>query len=110
MVFFHAGPRGLRAILPPTETGARSSSSYGADRVCRRDRVYVTTDYPSAVGFASLVPGGGTVYEVDPVNPVHDPDCFVPGLSFEAERATIVRELRPKGKVLKMARKAMLAM
>lgn len=37
--FFHGGPRGLRQILPPSVTGARSCASYGAEaaRVCRRD-------------------------------------------------------------------------
>lgn len=106
--FFHGGPRGLRAILPPATTGARSCASYGAARVCRRDRVYVTTDYLSAVGVAAMVPNG-TVYEVEPVDPRPDPDCTFDGLSFEAERATIIREIRPTGKALKNARKAMLA-
>lgn len=108
MTYYHGGPRGLRQILPPDVTGARSCASYGAAGVCRRDRVYVTTDYLSAVGVAAMVPNG-TVYEVDPVDPRPDPDCLLDGLSFEAERAAIIREIRPAGKALKIARKAMLA-
>jgi hypothetical protein len=111
MTFYHAGPIGLREILPPSITGVPSTASYGADGVCRRDRVYVTTDLSCAVGFASLVPphGAGAVYEVEPVNPIADPDCSHPGLSFEAESARIIRRVPVPGKALKRARKIMVA-
>lgn len=109
--YYHAGPVGLREILPPNVTGAASSASYGAAGVCRRDRVYVTTDLLAAVGFASLVPprGDGAVYLVEPVNIAPDPDCNTPGLSFEAERARVIRRIRVSGKLLKQARKGMMA-
>lgn len=108
--YFHGGPRGLRVILPPVATGATSCASMmaAAARVCRRDKVYVTMDQLAALGFAAMVPNG-TVYEVYPVNPVHDPDCSEPELSYEADKALIIRELRPRGSDLKKARKAMLA-
>lgn len=110
-VYYHAGPVGLREILPPTETGAVSTASYGAGAVCRRDRVYVTTDLLAAVGFASLLPprGAGAVYEVAPLNPRPDPDCNMPGLSFEAERARVLGRVQVTGKMLKRARKWMTA-
>jgi rifampin ADP-ribosylating transferase len=109
--FYHAGPIGLREILSPSITGAPSTAAYGAAGICRRDRVYVTTDLACAVGFASLVPphGAGAVYEVEPVNPVSDPDCHMPGLSFEAESARIIRRVSVPGKALKQARKIMRA-
>ena len=111
MTDYHAGPVGLRAILPPSVTGAPSTASYGAAAICRRDRVYVTTDLMAAIAFASLVPphGAGAVYEVEPVNPVADPDCNLPGLSFEAESARIIRRVPVAGKALKQARKIMRA-
>lgn len=104
-VYYHAGPRGLREILPPIVTGAPSVASYGAG-VCRRDKVYVTTSLVAAIGIASLVPphGRGVVYEVDPLNPTPDPDCTLPGLSFEADRAKIIRAVSVRGKDLKRAR------
>lgn len=108
MSYFHGGPRGLKAILPPAQTGALSTASYGCAGVCRRDRVYVTTDFSAATMFASLVPNG-TVYEVEPQNLVHDPDCFVAGLSFEATEAGIIREHRIKGKDLRRARRLAVA-
>lgn len=105
-VFYHAGPRGLDVILPPSATGAASSASYGAAGVCRRDRIYVTTDLDCAVAFASAVPptGAGWVYVVNPVDPQPDPDCFEPDLSFEARSAAIISTIRPTGKQLKKGR------
>jgi hypothetical protein len=108
MTYYHAGPRGLSMILPPKVTGAASTASYGASAVCRRDRVYVTTDFSAAVIFASLLPNG-TVYEVEPVNALPDPDCTLPGLSFEAAAARIVREHRIRGKELRRVRRLAVA-
>jgi len=109
--YYHAGPRGLTVILPPAVTKTPSCASYGAGRVCRRDRVYVTTSLEAAIGFASLVPprGDGAVYEVVPVDPTPDPDCDMPGLSWEAVRADVVRLVPIPGKVLRKARKIMMA-
>ncbi len=111
VTFYHAGPVGIRKILPPSVTGAPSTAFYGAAAVCRRDRVYVTTDLMAAIGFASLVPphGAGAVYEVEPINPVADTDCNLPGLSFEAESARVIRRVPLAGKALKQARKIMRA-
>ena len=109
LTFYHAGPRGLTEIVPPSITGVRSCASFGAASVCRRDRVYVTTSIEAAIGFASLVPpdGRGAVYEVKPEGLAPDPDCTLPGLSFEATRAAIVRVIPVAGKVLRKARKIM---
>ena len=111
MTYYHAGPCGLTEILPPAITGAPSCASYGAPKVCDRASVYVTTSLSAAIGFASLVPphGRGVVYEVEPVNPRPDPDCSAPGLSFEADSATVIRRVFVPGKLLKQARKIMVA-
>jgi len=109
LTFYHGGPRGLRMILPPETTGARSIAAEINSRVCSRSRIYVTTDYAAAVMYASVVERG-TVYEVRPVGPIeHDPDCSTIGLSYQCLAAKITRELRPKGKHLKLARKAVAA-
>lgn len=92
--YFHGGPRGIwpRRILPPDVTGAPTTADYGADGVCRRDRVYVTTSYAAAAMFAALAPGGGAIYEVVPDGDVEpDPDCDAPDLSFACRSARIVR-------------------
>ena len=81
--FFHGGPRGLREVLPSSITGVPSTASYGAEGICRRDRVYVTTDLSAAIMFAAGNPfGAQAVYQVEPEGLEPDPDCRVPGLSF----------------------------
>jgi hypothetical protein len=105
--FYHGGPAGLSVILPPSITGTASSASFGAEGVCKRDRVYVTTSLAAAVGFASLCPpdGNGAVYEVRPADLSADPDCDMPGLSFEASSAQVLRRVPVSGKQLKKARR-----
>src|SRR4051794_27560013 len=44
--YYHGGSRGLKVgqfILPPSETGKESASDFGAEKVHRKDRVYVST-------------------------------------------------------------------
>lgn len=105
--YFHGGPRGLKMILPSSQTGAPSLASYGGEGICRRDAVYITTDPDAALIYAaghhSL---NGTVYEVEPVGELRpDPDCTLPGLAFEASSARVIREMRPRGKDLKKVRR-----
>lgn len=110
MRYFHGGQRGLRIgdfILPPTETKRLSTSDIIANRVHRRDRVYITPDMAAASLYASvqLVP---TVYEVIPEGELEpDPDCFCPGLSSACLRAKIVAVHKVPGKVIKKARAAL---
>lgn len=103
--YYHAGPKGLSEILPPSVTGKR--------QVCASsnpDKVYLTSSLEMAIGIASLLPDKtGAVYECSPVNPSHDPDCETVGLSFEADRASIVRVVKVKGRHLKRARSLMMA-
>lgn len=111
---FHGGPPGLRpgdAILPPSETGVRCSSDYGAAGTHRRDRVYLTDSLAAATMFAALHPSGrGQVYEVRPDGPLEpDPDCRAEGLSFQCPRATVVRMFKVRGKDRKRVRRALLA-
>lgn len=76
--YFHGGVPGLEVgdqVLPPSVTGTPTTADYGAVRVCRRDRIYATTDAAAARVFAALAPfgGGGDVYEVELAEPI-DPD------------------------------------
>lgn len=109
MVLYHGGPRGLKAILPPSETGAESVAGGIDPKVCRADRVYVTTSYAAALMYAACFPKG-TVYEVAPVGDIeYDLDCLLPGLSYQCPKASIIREIRPKMKWIMRARKALLS-
>ncbi len=110
--YYHGGPAGRSRgayLLPPSITGAPSSSDFGAEAVHRRDRVYLTIDYRAALLFAA---GSrfGVVYEVEPIGPIEpDPDCDTPGLSFECERARIRRIIKPRPDHIAAARMALLA-
>ena len=96
---YHGGVRGLvvgRMLRPPSMTGARSLADYGAGGVCRRDRVYLTTDAEAAHVYAALWTDGsvtgGAVYEVEAMPPLEpDPDCLEPGLSYACPQARIIR-------------------
>lgn len=110
---YHGGVPGLKIgelVLPPTETGAMSSSDFGACHVHRRDRVYVSSDPLGAAIFAALHPSGkGCVYEVRPLGDIEpDPDCDQPGLSWQCERATVLRRVRVPRKYLNHVRREML--
>lgn len=107
-VYYHGGPRGLRTILPSSQTGVRSHAAE-ISKICRRDRVYVTTDFSAALLYAACH-DRGVVYEVMPDGVLEpDPDCSEPGLSWECRAAAVTRVHKPKGKHLRMARKAILA-
>jgi hypothetical protein len=103
MTYYHGGKGGLRVgmfILPPALTGAASTASYGAEKVCRRDRVYVTTSDAAALLFGALhYSMKGCVYEVEPIGElVTDPDANADAdgafISFECERARILKVRR----------------
>lgn len=111
--YFHGGYGGLKTgalILPPTETGAASCSDYGGHLVCRRDRVYVTTDLDSAIVFAAMHHSNkGKVYQVEPLGELDpDPDCKVPGQSFSCERAAILAVRKITNKQRRMIQRALL--
>jgi hypothetical protein len=66
--YFHGGNRGRKVgeyILPPSYTGSKSASDFGAQKVHRKDRVYVSTDLTDAQLFAASHPEP-IVYEVEP--------------------------------------------
>lgn len=116
--FFHGGYPGLRVgawLLAPSVSGQqvtthRQNAILGAPGIARADRVYVTTERYWAEVYAALYPlkRGGWVYQVVPegglVEP--DPDCSTPGLSWECERALIVRAWRVSGFKLSKVRRA----
>lgn len=114
--YFHGGYGGLRIgefVLPPTVTGAASTASYGASSVCRRDRVYITSQFDNAVDAAAVHPSGrGKVYEVKPIGEMApDPDALVmPGQeqwSWECPKAVVVAIHRISGKTKKRIKKAL---
>lgn len=100
MNFYHGGPRGFQRgafLLPPSVTGAKSTTWWLGACVHRVDRVYITTDINGALLFAAGFPRG-VIYEVDPVGVLEaDPDCDKPGLSYQCEKARIkrVRKVSP---------------
>jgi hypothetical protein len=113
MKYFHGGPAGLRVgeyILPPSKTGARSNADYGAEGVCRRDRVYLTSRMDAALIFGSMAPSNkGAVYEVHPMGTIeYDPDCTDPTISFQTERALIISVLLISNKTRRKVQKTMM--
>jgi hypothetical protein len=96
-VYYHGGKPGLKRgmfVLPPTITGARSASDYGAAHVHRRDRVYIATSPEAAAIWAALHPSDhGTVYQVEPDGALEpDPDWDGDdGVSWQCERARVVK-------------------
>jgi hypothetical protein len=109
--YFHGGNRGLKVggyILPPSETGRSSASDFGAEKVHRKDRVYLSTRQADAEFFASAS-HEPVVYEVEPEGAVEpDPDC-ISGVSFACHKAKIISVHKIAGKTIKKHRKAMLA-
>jgi hypothetical protein len=114
--FYHGGYGGLQVgdfVLPPIETGAPSTASFGAKGWCRTDRVYVTSIFKMAMEPAALHPSGrGKVYEVEPIGElVPDPDAFLlPGQdpwSWECERARVIAVHKLRGKDIKRIKKAL---
>lgn len=107
--YYHGGPRGLRRILPPDKTGARSYAAEIAPTVCCRKSVYVTTDFVAAAMYAACFEKG-VVYEVIPHGELRpDPDCSEPGLSFACDGADVLYVHKLTGKQLRIARKALVA-
>ncbi len=110
---YHGGPAGRKVgdwLLPPAQTGQRSCADApirGAE-VCNRGKVYVTPSLAAAVMFASAWPEP-RVYLCEPENPSHDPDCAVEGLSFECDRARVVRVIKPKRKHIDRCRRALMS-
>lgn len=96
--FYHGGVRGLKKgdkILPPITTGNSTLLQYAQqidpNGPQREDLVYITTDKKAARMYASIIPRGD-VYEVVPDEDLaDDPDCTVPGLSYQCASATIKR-------------------
>lgn len=103
MRLWHGGVPGMKAgstLLPPDLTGAQSLSEYrqmvgaGAD-VLRTDRVFVAADREVARAYAALKPNGA-LYEVRPLGELEeDPDCTVPGLSWQCRAAVVVSVVDP---------------
>jgi hypothetical protein len=93
--YWHGGTPGLGIgdlVLPPDRTGAPTVADFGADGVCRRDRIYISNHPAVAVLYASMHPSGrGRVYEVLPAGPLEpDPDWSgEPGLSLETTEARV---------------------
>lgn len=109
--YWHGGRPGVQRgafLLPPEITKVRSLSEFGAAGIHRRDRVYVTTDQAAALLYAASVKRG-VIYQCEPLGNVEpDPDCTLPGLSFQCERARVVRVIKPKARDIETARSVLL--
>lgn len=110
--YYHGGARGRdrgAMLLPPTMTGAPSLSQFGAAGVCRRDRVYVTTNFHAALLYAAAN-RKGVVYEVEPIGDLEpDPDCSQPGLAFQCPRAKVLKVIKPHPAEVQAATQALLS-
>lgn len=97
--YWHGGAPGRQRgsfLLPPSITGARSLSEFGAASVHRTDRVYLTTEYAAALLYAAAIPKG-VVYLCEPIGePEPDPDCTAPGLSWQCEKARVIKCIKLK--------------
>lgn len=97
--YYHGGRPGIQRrafLLPPSITGARSCSEFGAAGVHRMDRVYITSSLAVAAMFAAGQ-RDGCVYEVEPMGYIeHDPDCKTPDLSFQVPKARVLRVIKLK--------------
>ena len=95
--YWHGGPAGLPRgsfILPAEVTKSRSLSEYGAAGIHRRDRVYLTTSQAAAMLYAAGQ-RRGAIYQCEPIGTLEpDPDCNMPGLSWQCEKARIIRVLK----------------
>ncbi|WP_439947236.1 hypothetical protein [Streptomyces sp. BBFR109] len=100
--YFHGGIPGLKPgqlVLPPTTTGtgrtlAEHSEQLGGEHV-RRDRVYLAASRDVAKAYAAFYPDGA-LYAVEPRGHVEpDPDCSLPGLSWQCEAAEVLTVVDP---------------
>lgn len=103
MRFFHGGIPDLEPgdlVLPPATTGTTRTLAEYSEQLAdsghvRRDRVYVTTGRDIARVYAAFYPDGA-LYEVTPEGDLEaDPDCAVPGVSFECPAARVLRVIDP---------------
>lgn len=110
--YFHGGVPGLRVgqyLLPPTITKSKSLSDYGAAEVHRTDRVYVTTRKSAALIYAASVKNG-VIYECEPAGEIEpDPDCSLPGLSWQCEKAKVLRIIKLQKADIDLARMVLLS-
>lgn len=111
-VYYHGGPSGRQRgafILPPSITNQKSCSDFGGESVHRRDRVYFTTEYNGALMYASACKNG-VIYECEPIGEIEeDPDCSETGLSFQCEKAKVIRIIKPNKKALQLARQVLVS-
>lgn len=105
-IFWHGGRPGIQrggVLLPPSITKVPSLSEYGAAGVHRRDRVYLTTSRGVALLYAAGVPKG-VIYQCQPIGEIEpDPDCSLPGLSWQCGMARVLRVIKPTEAAIAMA-------
>lgn len=99
--YYHGGVRGLRVgdlLLPPTETGAPHCADFAPADLdashIRRDRVYLARNQRDAAVYAGMQPGGGDLYEAEPIGEVEPDADYIgdePGYSVQVTAARVVR-------------------
>ena len=71
-------------------------------------RIHVTTSQAAALLYAAGV-NRGVIYECEPVGDIEpDPDCSMPGLSWQCEKARVIRCIKPKARDIETARAVLL--
>ena len=111
MDYYHGGAPRLKMILPPNKTGASTCASYGADKVCDRNKVYLGNSVEHAMIFAAMYPHGiGHVYKVEPIGDIEkDPDWYgEDGACVQCDAAKVIKRIKLPNKVLIMLRKEIL--
>ena len=108
--YYHGGNGGLLVgtyILPPAETGAKSTADFNP--LLNKGRVYITTDIAGAMFFASAS-DNPIVYEVTPEGNIEDdPDHKTQGVSFACPKAKIVAFHKVPDEVIQQSRLQMIA-
>lgn len=109
-IYWHGGKPGIQRgafLLPPCITRSASLSEYGAAGVHRRDRVYITTDKNCALIYAAGLKNG-VIYQCEPIGDIEpDPDCNSPGLSWQCEKARVIKCIKPKSVHVDIVRRAL---
>ena len=107
LTFWHGGKEGRKRgefLLPPALTKVQSLSEYGAAGVHRTDRVYLVTRPEAAIIYAAGWPNG-MLYEVEPIVFLEaDPDCTMTGLSWQCEKARVLKLVRLSEDIRRMVR------
>ena len=109
--WWHGGAPGLEAgdlIRPASDTGSEAATHnvLPSLKAYQPTFVYVANNIDMAIYFAGRYPGGGSVYEVQPIDITDiDPDCTTEDCAaYICESARIIRRIDVDPRVLRRIR------